>query len=156
MREFFGADATGGFDEFFLLERKHLAAHNPGYAHPVHNGQSHEEQQQPVHHPSQGSIAHGDHNDDEKEQVWKGVDDIGEAHEQVIQAPAKEAGDQADGRAQQHDNDGGDKPDHHGNPRPVNHTAVNIPAEGIGAQQKRRLAFLRPGRRQITLTFINL
>ena len=112
--------------------------------------------------PERG-IAQGNHHNDKEQQVREGVDHVGQAHQQIIRAPASITGDHPDRRADEQDNDGRDEANDHRDPRAIDDPAENIAAQGIGAQQKvwiSRFAVLRlcnpgGGRKSLPLLICN-
>ncbi len=99
------ADRLGGLDELGLLERQHLAAGQPGDRHPADEADRHEHEEQAVERLAEGRLAEGDRQQDDEQQVGEGVDDVGEAHQEVVGPAAEPAGDGADRHAD-HDDDG--------------------------------------------------
>src|SRR5207245_281619 len=100
--------------------------HQPGQIDPVHHRDGGEDGEQ-------AATQRGNHHDDE-EQVGKGVHDVGEAHQQVVDAATVIARGEPDGSAnQQHDDL------HHqayldGDLCAGQDTGQNIPSEVVGAQ----------------------
>ena len=105
----FRANTAGGFDEIVILQGQHLPAHDARLTNPVHDRQGDKQQEQPVEQVADKGIAQRHHDHDKEQQVWEGIDHIGQAHQQVIPTPAVIASQQANRGADQQDDHGRDQ-----------------------------------------------
>jgi len=104
---------------------------------PAHDGKGHEHQQQPAEHLAEPGVAQRGHDDDEEEQVWERVHDIGEAHQQVVDPAPVEPGQHPQRRADDEDQGGGHEPDDHRDPGRPDEPAQDVPAQHVAAEQER-------------------
>ena len=70
-----------------------------------------------------------------EQRIGKGVDDIGKAHQQIVDAPAGEAGDQPERDADQQDHDLRDKAHDQRHARAVDQLREDIAPDRVGAKQ---------------------
>src|SRR2546426_2824533 len=75
-----GPDAARGLDEFAVLEREDLTAHEPRESDPTHDSDADEDQDEPTQDLTETCVAKRPDNDDHEQQVREGVNDVGEAH----------------------------------------------------------------------------
>ena len=149
------ADHPAGLDELLLLQRKHLAAHQAGDRHPTDDGQRGEEQQEAVHKLTEGRLAQRHHHDDEEQQVRKRVNDIREAHQNVIDVLAGKPCRHADNRAENQDDRRRDEADRHRHTRAIDRTAEHVPADAVRPQQEARITALRPRGGEVAEPFVD-
>jgi hypothetical protein len=135
------ADTTGGLHKFLLLERKHLPADEARYPHPVDNGKGGEQKDHAVRHLPDPGIPQGNHHNDEEKQVRESVDDIREAHQEIVDPAAHISRKHANGCAHQQDDRGRKKAHHHGNACAIDGPAQHIPPQRIGTQKILGLGF---------------
>ena len=88
------AEGPVGGDEVLFADRQHLATHDPGVGGHADDGDRHHAVDQPA----------PEHRDDEngQQQRWEREQDVHTAHQDVVEAPAEEPGDETDDRADHH------------------------------------------------------
>ena len=128
------ADGPGRLDELGLLERQQLAADEPRDGHPRGQADGHEDEEQAVERLAEDGLAEGDRQQDDEQQVGEGVDHVGEAHQEVVQASTEPAGERSDRHADREDHDLDDEGDGHADPGTVEQPAEEVAAQLIRAQ----------------------
>ncbi len=111
-----GADGAGGFNKLFVLQRDNLAADDAGHGEPVNCADDKEENGDAIDADGFEPGFHGffAENGDEKnydEDKRDGIEDIDEAHHDVVDVAAEIAGDGAVGDADDERDEGGDEAD---------------------------------------------
>src|SRR5438445_3842254 len=121
------AGGTRAFHELLLLERKHLAADEPGEVDPPNQPDGPEDDEQ-------AGLEDGDHDQNEK-QVREGIPDVDEAHQQVVGSAAEVPGDQPDGAADHEVDRLHGQPDGERDPGAEHGPTQQVTAEVVGAEQ---------------------
>src|SRR5216684_3580322 len=129
------ADRARGLDELALLERQDLTPYEPGHADPVDDGDGHEDEQQPTLDVSQRGVPQRGHDDEEEEQVRERVDDVGDAHEDLVDPAAVVPGREADGHADEEDDRDGHEADEHRDLRRPQEAREDVAAELVAAER---------------------
>ena len=126
-----GADAAGArrLDEFLLLDRQRLAAHDPRHGQPFHRADGDEQQEE---------VAVEDHHqDDDEEDEGQGIKHVDEAHHQFVDPAAEIARRGAIGDADQKADQRGDEADGERDARAVERAHQKVAADGIRAEPVR-------------------
>ena len=126
MRRLRNPSATGGFDEFLLLQRHHLAADNAGHRQPFHRADGQEQQED--------AAPHKNHQQNDEHRERQRVEHIHDPHHHDIEFAAKITGhravEQTDGQRDRR----GAQPDEQGNAPAHQHARQHIPTELVGAE----------------------
>ena len=116
----------GGLDEFAMLQRHGLAAHDARHVQPLHRADRDEDQEDV---PAE---EHGQQDDEEHE--GQGIEDIDDAHHHIVDRAADIAGDRAIDHADHQADDRGQDADHQRDARAVQRAGEQVAAVGIRAE----------------------
>src|SRR5438874_576783 len=141
-------DRPSRLDELALLEREHLTAHEARHADPVHDRDGHEDEKQATLDVAERGVAQRRHEDEEEKQIRERVDDVGEAHQDLIGPAAVEAREKADRHANKEDDRNRHEPDEHRDLRRPQKTREDVTAELVAAERicRERVFRARPDR----------
>ena len=128
------ADRLGGLDELGLLEGQHLAAGEPGDGHPADEADGDEHEEQAVERLPEDGLAERDRQQDDEQDVREGVDDVGDAHQEVVRAATEPARERADRHADEDDDGLDDEGDRDADPGPVEEPAQQVTTELVRAE----------------------
>ena len=128
------ADGPGGLDEFGLLEGQHLSTGQAGDRHPADEADGDEDEEQPVESLPERGLAECDRQQDDEQDVREGIDDVGDAHQEVVRATTVPAGQRTDRHADEDDDGLDHERDGDADPRPVEQTAEQVTAELVGPE----------------------
>src|SRR5260221_12202483 len=143
------ADGAGRLDELLLFEREDLPADEPRESHPVHDREGTEHEHETAHDVAEPGVPEGRHDDDEEQQVGERVDDIGEAHEQVVDPATVERGEHPERRADDEHERGRHDADDHRDARRPDQPAQDVTAQLVAAEQVVGVHVLRAGEDRI-------
>ena len=121
------ARGTGGLDEFLVLERQGLAAHDPAHGQPLDRADSHKDQDD--------VRPEGHHQQDHEEDERQGIEHVDKAHHHFVELATDVAGDGAPGDADHQRHEGRHKSDGQRDPQPDQQPRQQIAPQRVRPHQ---------------------
>src|SRR6185503_2449529 len=144
-------DRAGRLDELAFFEGKHLPSGQPRDPDPADDRDGNEDQQQAVQELAERAVAERRDDDQQEEEVGERIDDVGEAHQTLIEPSAEEAGSHAHGDAKTKHDRRRYEADDHADPRRVDQPTHDVASEEVSAEQVTRIRVLGAGPQRLHL-----
>ena len=120
------ADQSGRFDVFAMLDRQEFAAHQTRHRRPADDGDRQ--------HDRDGTRLHDRHQHDRQGEIGNGLEELGEAHQRIVDLAAKVARQRPQRHADGKRHHGGNQPDQQRHPGAVGEPGGDVAPHDIGAE----------------------